>query len=93
MVHELGHGLGLPHYNFEYVRYDAKAGGIANPCYPCQKDQPCEWRKWNNFMKSTEGGRGMSQCQVDYMHLLLDFGPDTSNVFYHKSKAHLLWEY
>lgn len=93
IVHELGHGLGLPHYNFEMVRYIRGKGGIPNPCYPCTIGQPCEWRKWNNFMKSTEGGRGMDPCQVKYMHLLLENGPDTFDIFHEKCGAHKLWEY
>lgn len=93
MVHELGHGLGLPHYNFEHIRFDAAKGGIKNPCYPCEAEQPCEWRSGNNFMKSTEGGHGMTQCQVDYMHKLMEGGPAADDAFYHKSRAHWLWEY
>lgn len=81
IVHELGHGLGLGHYNTGYGR-----------CGLCQHTRPCPMDSSNNFMLSNNGGWGITECQMKMMHHLLKYGPIDSNMINLNSGAHKLIE-
>lgn len=77
IIHEMGHGLGLGHYDTRY-----------GPCTDCEGAKPC--RDGNNFMKANNGGKGMTECQMKLMHHLLEFGPRDSTMINPNSRAHFL---
>lgn len=79
IVHELGHGLGLAHYERSY-------GSCAN----CEGTQPCPPKGCNNAMLSNDGGKAFTERQLKIMHHLLKYGPLDSLSLNPNAKAHLL---
>lgn len=79
IAHEVGHGLGLGHYNHRL-----------GPCTSCEGHTPCTLEECNNFMKSNNGGKGITECQMKLMHHLLQYGPRDSTMINPNSRAHFL---
>jgi hypothetical protein len=79
IAHEVGHGLGLGHYEHRL-----------GPCASCEGYEPCPLVGCNNFMESNDGGKGMTECQMKLMHHLLKYGPRDSIMINPNSRAHYL---
>lgn len=80
IMHEVGHGLGLGHYDRNY-----------GPCTSCSDVKPCP-DDCRNFMKTNNGGDQATECQIKLMHHMLKYGPIDSTMLNPNSKAHLLIE-
>ena len=79
IAHEVGHGLGLGHYEHRL-----------GPCTSCEGYKPCPLKACNNFMESNDGGNGMTECQMKLMHHLLKYGPIDTTMINPNSRAHYL---
>lgn len=79
IAHEVGHGLGLGHYEHRL-----------GPCTSCEGYTPCPLKECNNFMESNDGGNGITECQMKLMHHLLKYGPRDSTMINPNSRAHYL---
>ncbi len=79
IMHEVGHGLGLGHYERKY-----------GPCTSCEGTKPCPPEDCKNFMKSNNGGKQATECQIKLMHHLLKYGPIDTNMINPNGKAHFL---
>ena len=79
--HELGHGLGLPHYESQYF-----------PCYCCDDPQECPQENCNNLMLRNGGGPALTLCQLKVAHFLLKNGPSGLEIYNQQARAHKLLE-
>lgn len=78
-AHEVGHGLGLPHYEDSYFA-----------CYACEDGGNCPQEGCNNLMLRNGGGPALSLCQLKVAHFLLKYGPSGLNIYNPKARANEL---
>ena len=77
--HELGHGMGLPHYESSYF-----------PCYACDDPIHCPQEGCNNLMLTNGGGPSLTECQLKVAHFLLKNGPSGLDIFNRGARANEL---